>query len=150
MKKVIFVCISLLTVLSVMIPEVRSEGLYEPTFKLEKVNGNVYVVKQGIPLEPILGTGPGTYLTVNFYVIASDDRSEVVLIDGPALPALMYLLSWQRFESEFPEARRSRGYPLDARPFWTIAGRIPYFASMGIPVYASTDENQRPFGACGT
>lgn len=142
MKKTILNCICLLTAIAIMQGVAQAE-LYEPSFELEKVIGNVYVGKQGAPLEPILGTDPGTYLTMNLYIIVSDDRSEVLLIDGPGLPELLPLFL-EAFESEFPDAE-IRGVLL-THDHIDHSWSTPYFALNGIPVYASSSEINAPPG----
>jgi glyoxylase-like metal-dependent hydrolase (beta-lactamase superfamily II) len=110
---------------------------FAPSIELEKVIGNVYVGKQRVPLTPILGTDPGTYLTVNLYVIASDDKSEVVLIDAPALPELFQPFM-EALEAKLPGAS-IKGVLL-THDHVDHSWSIPYFFLNGIPVYASATE----------
>ena len=69
MKKLTCVWICLVMVCAIMQDEVWSQ-LSEPSFKLEKVIGKVYVGRQAVPLNPILGTAEGTYMMTNLYVVA--------------------------------------------------------------------------------
>ncbi len=142
MKKMIWICVCLLSVFTIIQHDARA-ALYEPSFVLEKVIGNVYVGKQGAPLDPILGTGPGTYLTMNLYVIVSEDRSEVLLIDGPGLPELLPLFL-EAFEVEFPGAEIKA--VLLTHDHIDHCWSTPYFAQNGIPVYASSTEINAPPG----
>jgi len=134
MKKLTLVCVCLVMVFVIMQDETRAQ-LFAPSFELEKVIGNVYVGKQGVPLHSILGTDLGTYLTVNLYVIASNDRSEVVLIDFPGVPELLTPFL-EALEYEFPGAE-IKGIFLTHNHLdhcWSI----PYHVASGIPVYASS------------
>jgi glyoxylase-like metal-dependent hydrolase (beta-lactamase superfamily II) len=115
--------------------------LIEPTFKLEKVIGNVYVGKQGAPLATILGTDPGTYLTVNLYVIASEDKNEIVIIDLPGLPELLPPFM-EALESEFHGAK-IKGVLL-THSHVDHCWSLPWFVAYGIPVYSSFAEINTP------
>lgn len=142
MRRILWWCVCLVAACFMMHNEVQAQ-LFEPSFKLEKVIGNVYVGTQGAPLELILGTPPGTYLTVNLYVIASEDRSEIVLIDLPGLPELLPPVM-AALEAKFPGAR-IKGVLLTHDHIdhcWSLPG----FAAYGIPVYASSAEINAPPG----
>lgn len=145
MRKLLLLLGCLIMVLAIMRNESHAQ-LSEPSFELEKVIGNVYVGKQGAPLDPIMGTGPGTYLTMNLYVITSDDRKELALIDVPGLQEDAYPLLLQLFlqslKDEFPEAE-IKGVFLTHDHIdhcWSIG----YFLGKGIPVYASSAEINYP------
>ena len=142
MRKLMLGCVCLIIVLAFAHDEARAQ-LYAPSLELEKVIGSVYVGRQAVPLTPILGTPEGTYLVVNLYVIASEDRSEVLLIDAPALPAL-----WEPFmvalEAELPGVE-IKGVLLthDHIDHCWSAG---YFINYSIPVYVSSAELNYPPG----
>lgn len=145
MKKLMLYCVCMISVFTIMQNGARAE-LYVPSFELEKVIGNVYVGRQAVPLTPILGTPVGTYLMMNLYVIASEDRSEVVLIDAPGLPELLPPFL-EALEAEFPGAE-IKGVLLTHDHIdhcWSIITN--YFTDNEIPVYASLAEIDAPLGA---
>lgn len=129
----VFIC----SIIALTIIPIVASALEQPTFKLEKVIGNVYIGKQSAPLDPILGTGPGTYLTVNLYIIASENRNELVLIDVPGLLELFPLFK-EALENEFPEAEIKAVFL--THDHLDHSWSIPYFLGTEIPVYASGDE----------
>ena len=144
MRKLILLCgVCLIAMLVVIQDEARAQ-LDEPAFELEKVIGNIYVGRQFVPLEGLFPVpGPGFYLTVNLFVIASEDKSEVVLIDAPALPELVpaFLAA---LGAEFPGAE-IKGVFL-THDHLDHCWSIQYFVDNGIPVYASLDEINSPLG----
>jgi len=136
MRKALGICLWFVT-FCFSIPFETKAQLFEPTLKLEKVIGNVYVAKQGAPLDPILHTGPGTYLTVNMYVIASEDGKELVLIDAPGLPVMMSYFM-EVLNAEFPGATIKA--ILLTHDHLDHCGSIPLFVASGVPAYASSVE----------
>lgn len=155
MRKLILGCICLVMAFTIMQDEARAQ-LFAPSFEMEKVIGNVYVGKQGVPLEPILDPDyHDTYLTMNLYVIASEDRSEVVLIDAPGSPEFPELFGLpseleslsiflEALEAEFPGAE-IKGVFL-THDHLDHCWSSTYFAANGIPVYASSAEINAPPG----
>ena len=143
MRKLMLGCVCLITVFAVMLDEARAQ-LFVPSIELEKVIGNVYVGRQAVPLEGLFPVpGPGFYLVMNLYVIASEDRSEVVLVDAPGLPDL-WLPFMSALEAELPGAT-IKGVLLthDHIDHCWSAG---YFINYGIPVYVSSAELIAPQG----
>lgn len=122
-------------------------ALSEPTFEFRKVIGNVYVGVQNIPLYPVLSEVPGTYLSVNLYVIASEDHRELVLIDVPAgAPGLPGVFPdfMAALQDNFPQAAiRAIFLTHDhVDHSWSIVN----FLGTGIPVYSSTADAEAAHG----
>lgn len=123
-------------------------ALDQATLEFKKVTGSVYVGKQNIPLFPFFGE-EGPYLTVNFYVIANEDKTELVLIDAPAVlgelgsPPVHDLLTpfLGVLSKEFPEAK-IKAVLLTHDHIDHISGSIFYFGPMNpeIVIYASAAE----------
>ena len=146
MKKLILLFVCFCSVIGIMQNDVWSQA-NEASFELEKVIGSIYVGRQIVPVDSILGTGEGTYLMTNLYVIASEDRREVVLIDLPGLPELLTPLV-EALETEFPLA--------EIKGVFLTHGHLDHcwsvydFLYSGIPVYASSAEiNASPYGPYG-
>jgi len=131
-------------------------GLDKPRLEFEKVTGNVYLGKQSVPLYPILSDEKGPYLTVNFFVVANEEKSELVLIDMPVLipdpkggPPIADLLTpfLAILNCDFPGAT-IKAVLLTHDHMDHVSGSIEYFVTSGIPVYASAlDVTTEPPGA---
>ncbi len=147
MKKSVLECFCLIMIL--LLPAQVATALDEATFELSKVTANIYAGKQSIPLYPLgLSPIPGPYLTVNLYLLASEDKSEVVLIDAPVLvpnPAggapLIDLLTpfLTTLNSEFPGAT-IKAVLLTHDHLDHISGSIMYFLGSAVPVYIGAEE----------
>lgn len=145
MKKLVLKWLCLVSLLAFVPGTVLA--LDEPTFELTKVIGNVYVGKQNLPLYPALSDVPETYLTVNLFIIASEDHSELVLIDAPAgapwLPDQFPTIN-AAIQDTFPGAAVKA--VLLTHDHIDHSWSIPYFWGSGIPVYASTVETSMELG----
>lgn len=135
-----FIC--LIVMIFVYLPG-NSCALDEPTFVLEKVLGNVYVGKQGVPLPEGLSPFEGAYVSVNLYVVASEDRSELVIIDAPALPEL-FPAFMASLNEEFPAATIKA--VLLTHEHLDHTGSMPFFTFSGTPIFARTTELSDPPG----
>ena len=125
-----------------------ASALDEATLDFRKVTANVYVGTQSIPLYPLgLSEYPGTYITVNFYLLACEDKSEVVLIDAPVVVVnsdgdiLVDLLTpfGTILENEFPGAE-IKAVLLTHDHLDHISFSIMHFLQSAIPVYISEEE----------
>lgn len=142
MKKLILRCCCLF-----LLFPFQALALDEPTLEFEKVMGSVYVGKQNIPLYPFFVEQPGPYLSVNFFVVASEDKSELVLIDMPAVlgemgqpPAYDLLTPFMGVLAEdFPGAK-IKAVLLTHDHIDHISGAVQYFMMNGIPVFVGDEE----------
>ncbi|PLX84573.1 MAG: hypothetical protein C0618_11325 [Desulfuromonas sp.] len=145
MKKIIMECLFLF--LTVSLCSSQALALEEPTLEFKKVIGSVYVGKQDIPLYPFFMNEPGPYLSVNFFVVASEDKSELVLIDMPAvlgemgMPPQYDLLTpfLGKLSEDFPEAE-IKAVLLTHDHIDHISGAVQYFMMNNIPVYVGAEE----------
>lgn len=147
MKKIILWYMFFIAVFVVVQRDVYAQEPYMPSFEFEKVIGNIYVGVQGIPVDEIMGTPVGTYIMVNLYVIASDDKSEIVIIDLPGLPELLPPFL-DALDKEFPGAERKAVFLTHGHldHCWSIYD----FLQTGIPIYASATEiSTSPYGDFG-
>lgn len=125
-----------------------ANALEEATLDFRNVAGNIYVGTQSIPLYPLgLSEYPGTYITVNFYLLACEDKNEVVLIDAPVVVVnsdgdiLVDLMTpfATILENEFPGAE-IKAVLLTHDHLDHISFSIMHFLQSAIPVYISAEE----------